>query len=247
MIRVTSVATWTLGAALAIASGYASEAAPAPGETTVSGLRVLDRTGGLLMSVGGAAERGVKFYGNGASQVRLALLADSGGEFMATATAGGRSVRLTAEALRFTEQAPAKKKNALPATEDRLMLGAGKNGSYSLLVFNAGRKIAAGVGATYAGSGMIVAGDASGASRAMMHVNDGKGRLAVVDERAVMSFAHLTVGNGGAGRLEITDPRNVIVVEAGVTSGGLGVVRAGPRPIPTIGTMGSSPSVLEGR
>jgi len=250
----TRLAAWLAGTSLAICAGYATEQVAAQGYTIAAGpLRVLDRAGLPIVVVGGSGGRGLKVFGKAdLRQPAVALMAEQGPEFVAASLNTGRTIRVNPSSVQFIERTTATK-TAAPKDQVRMFIGPGAKGAYGLRLFSqggtgpTGTHFVGGIGASDGQSGLISVGDAGGTPRATVRVDANKGMVAVIDETLVNSFVRLTEGQNRGGRLEVTDNKWLVVVEAGVTESGVGVVRAGPRPIRNMGTQGSSPSVLVGR
>jgi hypothetical protein len=238
---------WVAGAVVTavISSMLASLEAQPFTQISAAPFRVVDRRGAPILSVAAGRERGLLLYGSTAAQgASLILEAQEGGAVVAQSQTA-RRVRLDGAALRFFEGVAARG-GAAAFDRARVSFGPGSEGGYALQFFAANGKRVAAIGASRAGSGAIVVADPQGIPRVVVRTNGNAGLVGIVDDALVRNFVALTEGASGGGRLEVTDVNHVILAEAG-SEGRVGVVRAGPRIIPTIGTMGSSPSVLTGR
>jgi hypothetical protein len=91
--------------------------------------------------------------------------------------------------------------------------------------------------------------DKSGNGGAMMYVqpSTNSGIVEVVNAAGV-AVASLWTGEGGDGRLHLRNASGQVMVEAGVTVGGIGVVRTGPHSFnPGIGFLGLPGSYIAGK
>lgn len=132
---------------------------------------------------------------------------------------------------------------------DRVDLGRMANGRVRLGVFGTQEKLVAGIGQSAQGSGLALVADAEGRVSARLNVPGGNGttgEVAVFNAREA-AVASLTVGPGGAGRLEMTDASGNLMVQAGATDG-VGVVRTGPGMYNfNVGFLGLAPSMIIGK
>ena len=135
---------------------------------------------------------------------------------------------------------------------EKLRLTAGRidGSSYSLQIKEPGGKLVAGIGqAVKTGTGAVSVFDKSGNGGAMMYVqpSTNSGIVDVVNA-AGLAVATLWTGEGGDGRLHLRNSSGQVMVEAGVTVNGIGVVRAGPNSFnPGIGFLGLPGSYIAGK
>jgi hypothetical protein len=131
--------------------------------------------------------------------------------------------------------APAGKATALRIFDQggNVAVGAGIDtlGQHSVVVTSGGHQVARMIGAT-AGFGAV---DilAKGASVAKMSsVDDGRGVINI--SRGGTAIAALTQGATGGGLLQLGNAEGALMVEAGTTASGAGIVRTGPMALPML-------------
>lgn len=112
----------------------------------------------------------------------------------------------------------------------RFRAGRRPKGNYALSMFNAGGKLAAGMGETDYGAGIALITDAAGRTRIAAHTEtgDGAGVLQVFDA-ATLPVATLSgKGAAGSGLFQLTNQTGDPMVNAEIFPSGVGAVRAGP-------------------
>jgi hypothetical protein len=135
---------------------------------------------------------------------------------------------------------------------DRIDLGRRSNGRYGLQVISPEGHVIAYVGQSAAGSGLAMVADTAGTPKASMFLPTiGSGGIAgqvMVSNAQGKDVAFLATGQGGAGLLQLTDSSGNLMVEAGVTKEGRGVVRTGPGMWNSgVGIVGLAPSFIIGK
>jgi hypothetical protein len=136
--------------------------------------------------------------------------------------------------------------------KDRIDLGRRTNGRYGLQVFGPEGNVIAYVGQSAAGSGLAMVADTPGTPMASMFLptvgSGGTAGQVMVANAQGKEVAFLSTGQGGAGLLQLTDSSGNLMVEAGVTKEGRGVVRAGPGMYNSgVGIVGLAPSFIIGK
>jgi hypothetical protein len=100
--------------------------------------------------------------------------------------------------------------------------------THSMAVIGAGSKVTAEMAGGTAGGGLFQSWGEGKEPLAVLGQGGGKGgAVQISNGQAVVST--LTASDGGAGRLQVNDANGTPVVEAGVATSGVGVVRVGPR------------------
>jgi hypothetical protein len=133
---------------------------------------------------------------------------------------------------------------------ERLILGREQvHGTYRLKVMDPQGGLIAGIGqnseAGGAGVALVTNGFQDGPEATMSLSKEGKGIVGVRNRNRTL--AYLTEGLKG-GLLSITDANSTLMVEAGVTTGGFGVVRVGPQAFkPGFGVLGLPGSYIAGK
>jgi len=131
---------------------------------------------------------------------------------------------------------------------DRVDLGRNNNGSYGLRVYEPGGHLIAGIGQATAGSGVAMVADTSGKQRAAMYVQANGGGIVEILNRQDTGVATLSAGALGSGLLQLSNRSGKVMVEAGVTEDGVGLVRAGPSGFPPgVGLLGLPGSFIIGK
>jgi hypothetical protein len=145
------------------------------------------------------------------------------GAFLQTRTADGNSDATLAAQLKRSHLLIREKGN------DRIDLGRRENGRYSIQMYGPQNKQVAGLGQSAAGSGILQIADAAGNTKASMYIDkiDTGPRIDVYNSAASSPVAILSA-SGSAGKLQIADAAGTTMVHAGLTDGGVGVVRAFP-------------------
>jgi hypothetical protein len=136
--------------------------------------------------------------------------------------------------------------------DEKLRLTAGRieGSNYSLQIKEPGGKLVAGIGqAVKTGNGAVSVFDKTGNGAALMYVQPAtnSGIVEVVNAGGI-AVASLWTGEGGDGRLHLRNSSGQVMVEAGVTVDGIGVVRTGPHSFnPGIGFLGLPGSYIAGK
>jgi hypothetical protein len=131
----------------------------------------------------------------------------------------------------------------------RIQLGRNEQGAYGVRVFSAASKLVAGLGQSRAGNGIAMVADLEGTPRAKMYsLPVGAGIVEVINGQGVGVATMSAAGPGGAGILQLSNASGKVMVEAGVSQAGIGIVRAGPAGFNAgVGFLGLPGSYIEGR
>jgi hypothetical protein len=209
------------------------------GSRVVAPFEVVNEAGVRVFRV---EEAQTTFYNSAAKMVASVTMLDSGGFFKAySATAP----------LEASIGALDKKANVLLTESDRYRLDFGRNdsGQYALRVYEPGGKMVAGIGqSTEDGAGLVTVADTQGRPRAQMTaLQKGGGALNIFNNQG-KSVATLLSGESGNGMMQLFNRDGVTMVEAGVNTNNIGVVRAGPAGFhPGVGILGLPGSYIAGK
>jgi hypothetical protein len=131
----------------------------------------------------------------------------------------------------------------------RVSLGRNEQGRYGLRVFGATEKMVAGLGESAVGTGAGLVADADGTVKARMYsTQTGAGMIEVLNGQGKGVATLSGAGLNGAGLLQLTNAAGTVMVEAGVSKDGIGVVRAGPAGFNSgVGFVGLPASFIQGR
>jgi hypothetical protein len=117
---------------------------------------------------------------------------------------------------------------------------------YVLLVGQDDGKVAASIGESAHGGGVITVGDRGVTKAAMLASDDAGTQVAVVSHGSPLAF--LAESNSGGGLFKIFNAQGVPMVEATAGKGGFGVVAAGPGGFtPGAGLLGLPASYIAGK
>jgi hypothetical protein len=207
--------------------------------TVTAPFEVVNERGTIVFSVeesqGGALPALTKFFDDTGARIATIAARDGGGELTvssigAPAGSSGTSGLSGVEATLSTWGDYA---DFMVNANSNLRLELGRrraSGNYGLSTFNAGGKLAAGLGSTKDGAGIALIFDASGRSRIALQCEAANGPgLIQVFNSATLPVATLS-GKGAAesGFLQLTNNVGEPMVNAEVFPTGLGAVRAGP-------------------
>jgi hypothetical protein len=130
----------------------------------------------------------------------------------------------------------------------RINLGRNDSGQYGLRVYEPGGKMVAGIGQSTAGDGVVTVNDTQGKQRAAMYVQPKAGGVVEVLNSAGKGVASLFATTAGNGQIQLFNKDGVTMVEAGVNTENIGVVRAGPAGFaPGVGILGLPGSYIAGK
>jgi hypothetical protein len=131
----------------------------------------------------------------------------------------------------------------------RVQLGRNDKGNYGARIYSATGKLVAGIGQSQAGTGIAMVADAAGTPKAKMYsLPSGAGIVEIINGQGIGVATMSSAGPGGAGLLQLTNASGTVMVEAGVSRSGIGIVRAGPAAFNSgIGFLGLPGSYIEGR
>ena len=202
---------------------------------------VKDRDGKVIFKVDTGY---VKLYNRVGKAVAEILASDSGGGFQALSASADLQASMG-----VGEVHPASVMVTQGGTT-RLSLGRAKQEDrYALIVSGSAGKMVAGMGQNLEdGNGVILVADQGGVYKAGLSVLQNNHGAVAVNNSAGQSVAYLTEGANGGGNLTLNGPTGEKMVEAGVASGGYGVVRAGPGSFkPGYGLLGLPGSFIVGK
>ena len=119
--------------------------------------------------------------------------------------------------------------------------------NYRLKIFGSSGALAAGIGETSKGPGTAFVADTAGDVKASIAVDSQqRGRVSVFNSK--YTIASLTQGDSKGGLLLLNNSNGTMMVEAGSTAEGVGVVRAGPEGFkPGLGVLGLPASSITGK
>lgn len=131
----------------------------------------------------------------------------------------------------------------------RVNLGRNDKGAYGLRVYNATDKLVAGLGQSTVGTGIAIVADAEGAPKARMYSGpSGAGIVEILNGQGMGVATMSGAGLNGAGLLQLTNASGTVMVEAGVSKDGIGVVRTGPAGFNSgVGFVGLPGSFIQGK
>jgi hypothetical protein len=130
----------------------------------------------------------------------------------------------------------------------RINLGRNDSGQYGLRVYEAGGKMVAGIGQATAGDGVVTVNDTQGNQRAAIYVQPKAGGIVEVLNNAGKGVASMFATEAGNGQMLLTNAGGAKMVEAGVNTENIGVVRAGPASFaPGVGILGLPGSYIAGK
>jgi hypothetical protein len=209
------------------------------GRRVVAPFEVVTKKEGRLMRI---EEQNVTFYNHDGKPVVWIEADTSGGLLQTQSASGDREVSIAAQDRRA--HLVIKEKGA-----DRIDLGRRANGRYSVQVYGPQNKQVIGLGQSEAGSGLMSIGDAAGTTKVTMYIStntDEGTHLDVMNQAGAVAGVMST--GPSAGRLQITDSSGLAKVEAGLTTGGVGVVRTFPGNCHFgIGILGLVPDCIVGK
>jgi hypothetical protein len=208
------------------------------GRRVYAPFEVVTKKGTRLMRI---EEQNVTFYNQGARPVVWIETDSSGGLLQTQTAAGDREATIAAQGNR--SHLVIKEKG-----EDRVDVGRRANGYYNLQVYGPANKMVAGIGQSSAGSGLMLVGDAAGATKVKMSFDATRlGTLMSVANRAGLEVGTISAAFGG-GILQLTDAAGRSMVEAGLTEANVGVVRTLPGTCHFgIGILGLVPNCIVGK
>jgi hypothetical protein len=211
--------------------------------SVVAPFKVVDRKGVAIFSVD---EHGAYVYNSAGTPVaEMTNTSGTGGSFVARSTTNGRNVWMGADA----ERAGVKVNDASDARVD-LGFDHRDAGTYTLTFYTADGHSIAGIGESRNNSGGIAVVFGGGIEKAQISSSsEGKGIVEVLGKDGWRSvLAQLTEGANSEGRLQLFSKSGELMVEAGGTAEGIGVVRAGPEAFkPGYGVLGLPGSYLAGK
>lgn len=200
---------------------------------------VVTKRGGRLLRI---EEQNVAFYNASEKLVAWIETDSSGGHLQVHTAAAEREVMIRA-------QGPRSHLMVRENGQERIDLGRRENGRYSLQVFGPQNKMVTGIGQSLAGSGIVVIADAAGTEKASIFINklsDGGTRLQVANAAGAM-VGTMSAAAGG-GQLQLANAAGHAMVEAGLTTANVGVVRVLPGNCHSgIGILGLVPDCIVGR
>jgi hypothetical protein len=197
---------------------------------------VVDRDGRRVFFVG--EDRVVRLY-NAAGKDVVRLAATDGGGFLLATNAAGLMATLG------TSESEANIK-LLEGGVVRAQLGqSGPVDNYRLQFLRSGMPVAL-IGESPQGEGQVLIADKDNNLRARIAINGGRGEIATFNKEST-PVAILTEGARAGGLFKLTSSDGVIMVDAGVSADGVGVVRTGPGSFMTAAGIGLPGSYIMGK
>jgi hypothetical protein len=131
----------------------------------------------------------------------------------------------------------------------RVSLGRNEKGRYGLRVYGPTEKMVAGLGESTVGTGIGMVADADGTVKARMYsTQSGAGIIEILNGQGKGVATMSGAGLNGAGLLQLTNASGTVMVEAGVSKDGIGVVRTGPAGFNSgVGFVGLPTSFIQGK
>jgi hypothetical protein len=198
---------------------------------------VVDRDGQRVFFVG--EDRVVRLYNAAGKDVVRLTATDGGGYLLATNAAGS----LTATIGTSESEASIK---LLEGRVVRAELGkTGTGAHYRLQFLRSGMPVAL-LGESLLGEGQVLIADKDNNLRARISINGGLGEIATFNKETT-PVAILTEGAHAGGLFKLTSSDGVVMVDAGVSADGVGLVRTGPGSFMTAAGIGLPGSYIMGK
>lgn len=219
------------------------------GNRVVAPFEVVDREGKRVFRVDRSGTSTIAELYNSAEQSVAAIMGFAGGGQFSARNEGGQGLQAHFGILSSGQSAGVR---VVEHGETRIDLGkSSEGGRYRLRVDGKGGKLLAQIGENSEGRGLVLAADAQGKIGALLTADETLGGMAAVyGASSEWTVATLGQGDSRGGSLRLWGPGGgpKPLVEAGVDSDGVGVVRAGPEGFkPGMGLLGLPSSYISGK